>query len=362
MACIANSMVLKEETRQKFVDLGLEAKVCGMLKNDSLDDEFLVGRILLFTTYKTTLDIDALIEKHHLAEYMISNLSRHEKRISEGASSASANPMEEIALTETLKVLFSVTSGSPERAKPFTPAIQHIIPMLCKRDVPANDPVGPPLGQMVHTLVNLDLRSKEASSWLYPSHDANSPAEKLIQILEAVAAKPYSDSELETTATPLVMVIDKLHESAPDDVRALIRSKLLPTEEDRRQVLGRGGSLSSWLLRNSVNPMTPKLRVSISHLQFNMSDQDASKFVDNVGYGYASGFLFQKGIAVPPPSEATSTGARGEHVRPINPITGQFLDLEPAEELPPMTEEEKEREAERLFVAFEKFVPHILFF
>ncbi|KAK2073684.1 hypothetical protein P8C59_007942 [Phyllachora maydis] len=39
---------------------------------------------------------------------------------------------------------------------------------------------------------------------------------------------------------------------------------------------------------------------------------------------------------------------------PVNPITGQFLESENQPELPEMTGEEKEREAERLFVLFER--------
>jgi len=38
----------------------------------------------------------------------------------------------------------------------------------------------------------------------------------------------------------------------------------------------------------------------------------------------------------------------------INPITGQRLDHEWVDDLPPMTEEEKEMEAEKLFVLFER--------
>jgi hypothetical protein len=44
----------------------------------------------------------------------------------------------------------------------------------------------------------------------------------------------------------------------------------------------------------------------------------------------------------------------------VNPVTGQLLDREENVEEEPMTMEEKEREAERLFVLFERCVskPH----
>ena len=38
----------------------------------------------------------------------------------------------------------------------------------------------------------------------------------------------------------------------------------------------------------------------------------------------------------------------------VNPITGQRLDAEPTLDIPKMTTEEAEREAERLFVLFER--------
>lgn len=75
----------------------------------------------------------------------------------------------------------------------------------------------------------------------------------------------------------------------------------------------------------------------------------ANTFTKQVGYGNAIGFLVNKGIPVEIPKD--------EHNLPenINPITGQYLSAEdsgPA--LADMTDEEKEREAEKLFVLFER--------
>ncbi|KAI9478699.1 MAG: guanine nucleotide exchange factor, partial [Benjaminiella poitrasii] len=74
----------------------------------------------------------------------------------------------------------------------------------------------------------------------------------------------------------------------------------------------------------------------------------ASKFVQQVGYGNAVGYLLKKGIAIEPPQ-----GDDG-HGKDINPITGQYKASEPEKDLKDMTDEEKEREAERLFVLFER--------
>ena len=72
------------------------------------------------------------------------------------------------------------------------------------------------------------------------------------------------------------------------------------------------------------------------------------------GYGNVAGYLFNKGVMAAPPPEAGSsaaptTTATGEA---INPITGTTL--QPKSDLPEMSEEEKEREMEKLLVLFDR--------
>ena len=55
-------------------------------------------------------------------------------------------------------------------------------------------------------------------------------------------------------------------------------------------------------LSNKTKSFSASLSFSasvISHLFFDMSDKDAGKFIENVGYGFASGFLFQNNIPIP---------------------------------------------------------------
>lgn len=70
-----------------------------------------------------------------------------------------------------------------------------------------------------------------------------------------------------------------------------------------------------------------------------------------IGYGNAAGFLFNRGILSAPPASSTS-GIEEIPDGPINPITGMVQREQPSG--PEMTEEEKEREAEKLFVLFER--------
>ena len=99
---------------------------------------------------------------------------------------------------------------------------------------------------------------------------------------------------------------------------------------------------------------------------FECSDQDPTTFVRNVGYGFASGFLITHNLAVPEGSLRASSGGGGDDAEDpgerltrvdgleINPVTGQRKDKEPAISGPAMTDEEKEVEAEKLFVLFER--------
>ncbi|KAK0657233.1 guanine nucleotide exchange factor [Cercophora newfieldiana] len=352
---LCNAMLLKPETRQRFVDLGFEAQACELLKIDDRDDEFLVSRLLLFTTYGTTINLQKLVDEYALASSIIENLSRHAKRVTnQAASTSAANPMNEMALVESLKLLFNITSLC--KTVDSSPAVPPLITLLSKLDVaPQQAPLSPPLGQIVNALMNANLESEDAKASLYPEEIAGSVTEKLIQLLD-LSMKVYSDNDLETAVSPLVCLISRIHEHAPPSTRDFIRKKLLPTEEDRQGVLGQGDNLPARLLQNWTNVLAPQLRTAIAEVFFDMSDKDATKFIENVGYGFASGFLFQRNIPVPEYlKDGQSMGdVSGSGGRAVNPITGQFLDAEGVSELPEMTDEEKEREAERLFVLFER--------
>ncbi|KAK3393711.1 guanine nucleotide exchange factor [Podospora didyma] len=346
-------MLLKPETRQMFVDTDFEAKACSKLKNDSRDDEFLVSRIIFLTTYGTNIDLAKLIDQHGLADTISMNLGRHVKLLSTGKTKA--DPMESMALVETLKLLFNVTRFCEGHVSSFVSAVPHLVALLVKNDVQnTRTPLDPPLGPIINALLNLPLDDKDIQASFFPKDEPQSVVMRLIDLLD-LALKSYSESELEQTTTPLVCVISIAYEHAPSDVRQSIRTGLLPTEEERQNVLGEGNTLAARLLRNSTNPLAPELRNAISHLFFDISDKDASKFVKNVGYGFASGFLFQNQIPIPEAaSEAFNAGSSEGPERPVNPVTGQFLDAESVSDLPEMTDEEKEREAEKLFVLFER--------
>ena len=321
-----------------------------MLKNDSRDDEFLLSRIIFLLTYTTKLDIEGLIDKHELAHTICMNIQRHKSTQGNSLS----DPMEDMSLAETLKLLFNLTHFCPQQSSSFVPALPHILAVLSKRQLPDIKPLDPVVTALVNATINIPLDGKETQESLFKSGSINH-VDRLVVILEK-ATNSYPESELDTTLSPLLTFLRSIYAVAPENTKQHLQKLLLPSEEDREEVLGKGKSLPSRLLRLTNNPATPTLRDLVSGLLFELSDKDATIFVQNIGYGLASGFLFQHKIPVPDHlSGSSSQKADGTGIQEkVNPITGQFLDREANVPEIEMTQEEKEREAERLFVLFER--------
>jgi hypothetical protein len=273
-----------------------------------------------------------------------------------------------MALSETLKLLFNITHHYPALSPSFTKSIPHIFKILVRHKIPS-PPLQPPVNYLINALINLDLEEggKSAnpltSDPVFPKFDAQCNAEHLINILDQSIAT-YPEAELDTAASPVLTLIRRIYEIAPEGVQTYMQCLLLPTDDERTRPLGKSDTLSARLLRLSTSALTPSLRGNISSMLFELSSKDAAKFVHNVGYGFASGFLLSHNIAVPESAMEAFANAVGEEGEargvPVNPITGQRRDREEVDMGPEMTMGEKEREAERLFVLFERYVKFLL--
>jgi len=97
----------------------------------------------------------------------------------------------------------------------------------------------------------------------------------------------------------------------------------------------------------------PRLKDSVGEMLYALADSDASTLSSLVGYGNVAGFLFHKGIlSAPQPSGGSSAPQTTPSGEQINPITGTTVQPKPA--APEMSDEEKEREMEKLFVLFDR--------
>ncbi|KAI9729589.1 MAG: hypothetical protein M1834_006785 [Cirrosporium novae-zelandiae] len=369
LRCLANAFLLDSNTRQFFVDLGYPEKAAERLKvytmaqiphgkrtNDNRDDEFLISRILFLMTYGTTLDFDNLIELHQLADSINNNIARHAKNWPRVCSRSQPPQMDEMALSESLKLLFNVTTHYPHRVESFSKSISCTFKILGRIKIPPL-PLQGTVSYLINGVLNLDLEDKKkflGANPVFPKFDQNCNVDKLVEILDK-AVDAYKEQELEQFAVPLVTLLRKVYEFSPDGPKKHMQELLLPTDEERERPLGESQSLSSKLLKLSTSPVAPSLREAISSIMFELSDKDADKFVKNIGFGFASGFLMNHNLPIPSSaSQAYSNETQDSEDTPINPVTGQRVDREIPDDEPPMTEEEKEREAERLFVLFER--------
>lgn len=335
-------------------------------------------------SYDKTLDFNKLFDDNDLAESInlvhidssqveaqltpAQNIAHYADHFSESRRSDPQSSSNTMALSETLKLLFNLTQFYPHRAKAFSKSVPYILQMIGQLKSPSS-PLQQPVNYLINALLNLDFdieaSGQSTANPMFPTPGQVRHVDGLITILDSSIGY-YKEEQLESLATPLVTLLQKVYVVAPPSVRKHLRAKLLPSNDERAKPLGRSDTFASGLLRLSTSPVAPNLRECVSSLMFELSDQNPTTFVRNVGYGYASGFLMSHHIPSPDISnrrDGEDVDSDGEYLgetltrvdgQEINPITGQRKDMEPVDTGPEMTDEEKEREAERLFVLFER--------
>ena len=299
------------------------------------------------------------MDQNNLASSINACMLRH--AASYTTPSAARTTQHEAAMGETLKLLFNITYHYPDSLSRFTPAIDPLIDILLQHPL-LNPPLQPPTSHLVNALLNLDLSKIEKRVFNDAQSDVDSSSsglepliDRLITILDA-AVLNHPEKDLDQAAASLLTLLRQLYELAAPRTKATMRTRMLPDAQDREKPLGKGESLSSRLLQLSCSPKLLTLGGNISALLFEMSDKDPNKFIQNIGYGYASGFLMSQNIEVPQSALKADSASNGGDASHVNPVTGQRWVAEDrdASSTTPMTEEEKEREAEKLFVLFER--------
>ncbi|TKA77070.1 hypothetical protein B0A49_03431 [Cryomyces minteri] len=204
LRCLANALFLREQMRQILVDLGYAGKAAQRLKIDNRDDEFLVSRILFLMTYNTDVDFNQLKREHQIAESINQNIARHSKRYSKHCHRPSSpSPLDEMALVETLKLLFNITHYYPALVDSFTESVPHILKILSRMTVP-HPPLQSPVNYLINALINLDLgNQKITSNPIFPDFDSSYNVECLVNILDR-ATTEYEEAKLDQTAAPLL--------------------------------------------------------------------------------------------------------------------------------------------------------------
>lgn len=315
-------------------------------------------------TYETILDFQQLTISDELDRSILRCLERHVASIEELTWIGDLT-MKTAALSDTLKLLFNITHFYPSLIHLFTPTVPLILMMLAKESSRARLPLEPPVVHLINVLLNLNLAGVDPSS-LRAANYVNA-YQPLIDILDA-SLMEYTGSDLDSAITPLISLLRRIYALPHAPTKEMMRLRLLPTDQEREKPLGQSQTTFAKLIRLTAEALAPNLRDAVSRFMFELSDSDPATFVRNVGYGYASGFIANNRIETASIfRQSLSMGSEvrrdpdAHGLREINPVTGQFRDSEFIDSQRPMTEEEKLREAERLFVLFERYtIPNIL--
>lgn len=281
------------------------------------------------------------------------------------------------ACDETLKLLCNLLARLPNKASlsddDFLSPLFSLLRRVAIPSPPLQSPVSSLVNYLVFSKLEIAAEGLPCHAYVFPSDEKNANVDRLSKI-RSLAAQSYGSGGLDEHGSPLIQFLVKVAEISPPPPKARLKSLILPLNEDRETVLGEGNSLSAILLRAASSVVSSKFRLLIPALFFELSDRDPRRLVHNVGYGYGSGLLVSLGIQLPANSSDVLASDEGKggfiyiyiHSRSeqtltielpeleINPIPGQMLDKEPTIDLPEMTGEEKEREAERLFVPFDR--------
>lgn len=187
-------------------------------------------------------------------------------------------------------------------------------------------------------------------------------------------SRQESQDAIEDILSPLVVLVTRLC-IADEGTRIRVRQWIVPEDLDRSTALEQRSDILGRCLRLLSSVFHARLKDAVGEMLYAMADSNgmyqnihalsfifltcflfrpASTLSALLGYGNVAGFLFHKGILnAPSPTASTSsvpqTTPSGEA---INPITGTTF--QPKSNIPEMSDEEKEREMEKLFVLFDR--------
>ncbi|CAO3599773.1 unnamed protein product [Absidia cylindrospora] len=380
LKCVANCILLDENTKLRLENnQGVAA--CGKIlqsnANLSMETQFLICRILFFLTANRR-DIVLQLMDYDIVTSTTKLLTENVNRIIDNGNTINmTTPINPVSVVnEALKMLFNVILAyqhQPSTAlDAFRECLLPILQIILLIPPPRPLPLSPPHSHAIHALMQYPCSIivqmwNENKHALFPAVEDDKECrllvvKKMTELLHDSLLYLIPDGEsstppdrqhynLDAILSPMVLVIRNL---AYGDIRlrSLMADALLPQQSDRMTPVHQGKRLSAYLIRLMTSAMLPQTRNAVCETLFVVCDQDANQFTNKVGYGNAIGFLVNKGIAMEPPGE------QGHDNDPsiINPITGQYVSAErdqgPA--LADMTDEEKEREAEKLFVLFER--------
>ncbi|KAH7344119.1 guanine nucleotide exchange factor [Rhizoctonia solani] len=397
MRCIANAILLIPAGRDTLVDLEGDEFCTRIYITEGLSVEhiFLASRLLFFMTHTDGPFISRVVRQHRLPNLMAQQIE---------SLAQSDAPLAKDALGDILKLHFSVVSKYARSGGQgsglvlgeywddvFEPTVSPLIKLLHTLPSPPSNPLAGSLAYTIHALINVPVApfahlwfprspkpSRSSSSGTQsprPSLEkSGSPVEgsgsgsplsrdsalRVLSLLQSVlalhlpgncdpddatvrnAAKAKGVS-LDDVASPVAALLARL--VADEGAKTRVAAVVLPTDMDRSSPLEKRDDFLGRCLRLMTSVYYPNLKGAIGEMLFALCGSDGQALSAAIGYGNAAGYLYNKGIMAPPPA---SSGGDD-----VNPITGT-RQAPSGPSLADMSDEEKQREAEKLFVLFDR--------
>ncbi|GAO49251.1 hypothetical protein G7K_3404-t1 [Saitoella complicata NRRL Y-17804] len=342
LRCLANALLLHPPARVTYVEEGGIENTLKRYESADIDEEFLLGRILFLVTASSGPVIGEMMERAVVQTAIVNHLERASE------TDVQELQMAAMALAETLKLLFNLAKNEPERVS----TLQSTLPPLLRLLRNLRHSSGPPTAPLSHVIDALFGLTPSEAVYQRPEN-----VKRMIDILDLSLRlidiknlDSNTSATLDKGLTPLLGLLNNVASGAPEDIREYIKSRLLPSTEERKNPLGKGDGLNAKMIQlMGAGVGVENVKECVGGLLYGLSDSNATKFIQNIGYGNAAGFLLNHGIATPALSDLPQSSSES-----VNPITGQLVSEEEKIKLGDMTDEEKEREAERLFVLFER--------
>lgn len=155
-------------------------------------------------------------------------MSRHASQYSRITEDLPPDPMAEMALSETLKLIFNISHFLPSKVSHFSASIPHIFKILCRRELPS-PPLQTPFTYLINALLSLDIASCAGDVFPFQDSNSNSNVARLIEILDL--AMEGGEQEFDDAGAPLLTLLRKMREAAPEHVKEYMKKRLLPSEE-----------------------------------------------------------------------------------------------------------------------------------
>lgn len=156
-------------------------------------------------------------------------IARHARQYSRITEDLPPTPMGELALSETLKLIFNIAHFAPSKAFHFSASIPNIFKILCRRQLPS-PPLQAPVTYLINALLSLDIASCVGD--IFPFQDSNRNAARLVEVLDmATEVQQGKEEEFDDVGVPLLTLLRKMREAAPEHVKEYMKKRLLPSEE-----------------------------------------------------------------------------------------------------------------------------------